>query len=137
MSKKKKMNATPDSIVLGISGEALLVMGALVAFAGRPEWHSALTLALPAVGLFLVVWGFALAGKRNADGEGMLTVVLVIMGAISLVFGLLGFFNIVSVLVSGIPIAATGIASDIVLAVVAKKAKNKSEISADSVSNQD
>ena len=92
MSKKKK--ATPDSIVLGISGEALLVMGAIVAFAGRPEWHSALTLALSAVGL---------------------------------VFGLLGYFNIVGVLVSGIPAAAAGVASDIVLAVVSKKEKNKEE----------
>lgn len=58
----------------------------------------------------------------KASGDGMLTVVLVVMGAISLVFGLLGFFNIVSVLVSGVPVAATGIASDIVLAIVAKKA---------------
>lgn len=125
MSKKKKKNATPDSIVLGISGEALLVMGAIVAFAGRPEWHSVLTLALSAVGLFLAIWGFALAGKRKAAGEGMLTILLVIMGAVGLVFGLLGYFNIVGVLVSGIPAAAAGVASDIVLAVVAKKEKNK------------
>ena len=125
MSKKNKKKATPDSIVLGISGEALLVMGAIVAFAGRPQWHSALTLALSAVGLFLVIWGLALAGKRKAAGEGMLTIILVIMGAVGLVFGLLGYFNIVGVLVSGIPAAAAGVASAIVLAVVSKKEKNK------------
>ena len=81
-----------------------LSWGAIVAFAGRPEWHSVLTLALSAVGL---------------------------------VFGLLGFFNIVGVLVSGIPAAAAGVASDIVLAVVAKKEKNKEATTADPVGGQD
>lgn len=30
MTNKRKVNATPDSIVLGLSGEALLVMGLII-----------------------------------------------------------------------------------------------------------
>ena len=59
------------------------------------------------------------------------------IGAVGLVFRLLGFFNIVGVLVSGIPAAAAGVASDIVLAVVAKKEKNKEATTADPVGGQD
>lgn len=137
MSKKKKIKATPDSIVLGISGEALLVMGLIVAFAGKPQWNGVMNIALSAIGLFLAVWGFALAGKRKAAGDGTLTIVLVIMGAVSLVFGLLGYFNIVGVLISGITVVAVGVVSDIVLAIMAKREKNTATNLDNSINGQD
>lgn len=123
MSEKKEMKDKLDSVVLGISGEALLVMGLIVAFANKPQWNSVLTLALTAVGIFLVVWGFVLSEKRKAAGEGTLTVILAIMGVLSIVFGLLGYFKVIGVFIPGIAIAIIGVASDIVLATVAKKDK--------------
>ncbi len=40
MTNKRKVNAAPDSIVLGLSGEALLVMGLIVALADNGNGYA-------------------------------------------------------------------------------------------------
>lgn len=118
---KKKTKATPDTIVLGISGEAVLVLGLILALKNEPSWVPVVSIALAAAGLFLTVWGFALSGKRSAAGEGVLTAVLVGMGLLTLACGVLGYFEIMGVLIPGIAAAVVGVGSDIVLVVVSKK----------------
>lgn len=54
---KKKTKATPDTIVLGISGEAVLVLGLILALKNEPSWVPVVSIALAAAGLFLTVWG--------------------------------------------------------------------------------
>lgn len=128
MKSKEKTKATADSIVLGISGEALLVMGLIIALAGKPQWDGILTIALAVVGLFLAIWGFAMAKKRQEEGNGNLTGILVVMGILSFIIGVLGYFKIMSLLILGLASAIIGVVSDIVLAVVAKKAKKTNEL---------
>lgn len=125
MKTKKRAKTTADSVVLGVSGEALLVLGLIVALAGKPHWNGILTLILAAVGLFLTVWSIALSKKRKSEGDGALTVILFVMGILSFAIGILGFFEAMSLLVLGIAAAVIGVASDIVLAVVAKKGKQE------------
>lgn len=121
MTGKKKMKATPDSIVLGISGEAILVLGLILALKNEPSWVPMVSIALAAVGLFLAVWGFALSNKRRAAGQGVLTAVLVVMGLLTLACGVVGYLEIIGNLVPGIAAAVVGVASDVVLAVAAKR----------------
>lgn len=124
---KKKAKTTPDSIVLGISGEAVLVLGLILALKNEPSWVPGISIALAATGLFLTVWGFVLSGKRSAAGEGVLTAVLVIMGLLTLACGVLGYFEVIGVLIPGIAAAVVGVASDIVLVIVSKKSKSTAD----------
>lgn len=123
MKSKKKVKATADSIVLGISGEAVLVLGLILALKNELSWVPVVSIALAATGLFLTVWGFALSSKRRAAGEGTLTAVLVVMGLLTLACGILGYFKVMGVLIPGIAAAVVGVASDVVLAIIGKKAK--------------
>ena len=125
MKTKKKVKVTADSVVLGVSGEALLVLGLIVALAGKPQWNGLLTLILAAVGLFLTVWSISLSKKRKLDGNATLTVILFAMGIMSFAIGVLGFFEVMNLLVLGIAAAVIGVSSDIVLTIVAKKGKKE------------
>ena len=125
MKSKRKVKVTADSIVLGISGKAVLVLGLILALKNEPSWIPIISIALAAMGLFLTVWGFVLSNKRRAVGEGTLTAVLVIMGLLTLACGIIGYFEVIGVLIPGIAAAVVGVASDIVLAIIGKEAKKK------------
>lgn len=122
---KSKAKTTPDSIVLGVSGEALLVLGLIIALAGKPQWNGILTIVIAVVGLFLAIWSFALSKKRKSEGDEILTIILLVMGILSLAIGIMGFFEVMSLLVLGVAAAVIGVASDVVLAIVAKKSKKE------------
>lgn len=121
MKKRKKVQ--PDSIVLGVSGEALLVLGLILALAGKPQWNGILTILMGLFGVFLIVWGFALSKKRKEEGQSTLTTVLLVMGVLALLIGITGYLSILNTMVLGIAAAVIGVASDIVLAIVAKAEK--------------
>ena len=121
-----KSKSTADSIVLGVSGEALLVLGLIIAFADKPQWNSFLTVLLALTGLFLSVWSIVFSKKRKSENKSVLTIILFIMGILSLAIGIMGYFELFSLLILGISGAVIGVVSDIVLSVVSKKDK-KSE----------
>lgn len=118
---KSKVKTTPDSIILGVSGEALLVLGLIIALADKPQYNGILALILAAVGLLLAIWSFALSKKRKSEGDGLLTIILLVMGILSFAIGILGYFEVMSLFVLGISAAVIGAASDVVLAIIAKK----------------
>lgn len=91
------------------------------------SWVIVISIALAVVGIFLTVWGFALSNKRSVVGEGILTAVLIVMGLLTLACGVLGYFEVMGVLIPGIVAAVVGVVSDIVLAIVAKKPKKVAE----------
>lgn len=120
---KRKMKVTADSVVLGVSGEAMLVLGMIFAF--KPEWNNVMAWLLFGFGLFTTVWGLALIAKRHANHEDTLTAVLTTCSLIGVSIGLLGAFTNWNEIVLGLIPAACGIAMDIVIAIIGKKQKKE------------